>query len=216
MGSGKKKISNRYDSWTPFYDFIDEFPLISRPQKNWKRRAVEYLNPSSGERILDVGTGTAQIIPWIVEDIEYGKIIGSDISSSMIDYARERVSGLKGDVEVKIVHDDIENSKFSTDYFDKIILTFTFTTVPNVEKAAEECARILKPEGQMIVLDTGKPDRLSAKTLFYPMMVSAKIFGRTHMERDIKEKLNDHFQVEMLEENLLGMVYTLKCCLQEK
>ncbi len=211
MGSGKEKISNRYDNWTPFYDIVDEFPLISKPQRNWKKRAVEYLDPSSGDRILDIGTGTAQIIPWITEEIEDGEIIGSDISRSMIDYARERVSGLNGDVDVKIVHDDIENSKFPSDHFDKIISTFTFTTVPDVDKAAEECTRILDPDGQMIVLDTGKPDKLSAKPLFYPMMVSAKIFGRTHMDREIEEKLSEFFKVEMLEENLLGMVYTLRC-----
>ncbi len=112
---------------------------------------------------------------------------------------------------MKVLYDDIEDSKFPSNYFDKIISTFTFTTVPNVEKAAEECARILDRDGQMIVLDTGKPDKLSAKPLFYPMMISAKIFGRTHMDREIKKKLSYHFDVELIEKNLLGMVYTLRC-----
>lgn len=211
MGCGKKKVSDRYDNWTPFYDLVDEFPLISRPQRKWKKRAVEYLDPSSGERTLDIGTGTAQILPWIAKEIDEGSVIGTDISRSMIDYARERVSGLNGGVEVKVLYDDIEDSKFPSNYFDKIISTFTFTTVPNVEKAAEECARILDRDGQMIVLDTGKPDKLSAKPLFYPMMISAKIFGRTHMDREIKKKLSYHFDVELIEKNLLGMVYTLRC-----
>jgi len=211
MENRKKKVSDRYDNWTPFYDLVDGLPLISRPQRKWKKRAVEYLDPSSGERALDVGTGTAQILPLIAEEMEEGEVIGSDISSSMIDYARERVNGLNGDVEVKVVHDDIENSKFPCDHFDKIISTFTFTTVPEVEKAAVECARILDPDGHMIVLDTGKPDKLSARPLFYPMMLSAKIFGRTHMDRKIEEVLSDHFKVKILEENFVGMVYTLRC-----
>ncbi len=211
MGNENKKVSKRYDYWTPFYDIVDEFPLISRPQRKWKKRAVKYLNPSPGERTLDVGTGTAQILPWIAEKKENGVIIGSDISKSMIEYARKQVSGLNGGVEVKVVRDDIEDSKFPSDYFDNIISTFTFTTVPDMRKAAEECRRILKPKGHMIVLDTGRPDKLSARPLFYPMMVSAKIFGRTHMDREIEKTLNEYFQVEILEENLLGMVYTLRC-----
>ncbi len=213
MENRKEKVSERYDNWTPFYDLVDGFPLISRSQRKWKKRAVEYLDPCSGERTLDVGTGTAQILPLIAEEMEEGEIIGSDISSSMIDYARDRVNGLSGGAEVKVVHDDIENSKFPSNYFDKIISTFTFTTIPDVDKAAEECARILDPDGHMIVLDTGKPDKLSAKPFFYPMMFSAKIFGRTHMDRKIKKKLSDHFEVELIEKNLLGMVYTLRCSL---
>ncbi|MFW5945954.1 MAG: class I SAM-dependent methyltransferase [Candidatus Natronoplasma sp.] len=211
MENRKKKVSDRYDNWTPFYDLVDGLPLISRPQRKWKKRAVEYLDASSGERTLDVGTGTAQIIPLIAEEMEEGELIGSDISSSMIEYARDRVNGLNGGVDVKVIHDDIENSKFPSDYFDKIISTFTFTTIPNVEKAAEECARILDPDGHMIVLDTGSSDKLYAAPLFYPMMISAKVFGRTHIDRAIKEVLNEYFQVEILEKNLLGMVYTLKC-----
>lgn len=210
MDKSKEKVSKRYDSWTPFYDIVDSFPLISRPQRKWKKKAVEYLDLSDGEKVLDVGTGTGQILPWIVEQMSEGELIATDISESMIEYARKRVDD-QSDVEISVIKDDIENSRFPDDSFDKVITTFTLTTVPNFEKAATECARILDPEGFIIVLDTGRPENLYGLPIFYPMMFSAKIFGRTHMDRDIKSALSDHFDIELLEENLLGMVYTLKC-----
>ncbi len=210
MSEGKEKVSNRYDKWMPFYDLVDNIPIISRPQKKWKKNAVEKLDLSDGDRILDVGTGTGQILPWIVDSLSEGEVIGTDISRSMVEYTRDRVEENTG-VDVKVIYDDIEDSKFSTNRFDKIISTFTFTTVPNVEKAAKECARILDNEGKMIVLDTGKPENLYGKPFFYPMMLSAKLFGRTHMDRDIIGSVSQHFDVKKIENNMLGMVYLLRC-----
>ncbi len=210
MDKGKEKVSDRYDRWTPFYDFVDNIPVVSRPQRKWKRRAVNNLNLSDGDRILDVGTGTGQILPWIANSLDEGKIVGTDISRSMIKYTKKKVEPSNG-VDLEVMYDDIEDSRFSDDYFDKIISTFTFTTIPDVEKASNECARILKSEGEMIVLDTGKPKNPYAKPLFYPMMMSAKLFGRTHMDRDIVDTISQIFNVKKIEDNMLGMVYLIKC-----
>ncbi|MBS3817482.1 MAG: methyltransferase domain-containing protein [Candidatus Thermoplasmatota archaeon] len=213
MSEEKEKISSRYDFWTPFYDAVDNFPLFSRYQRGWKKKAVKHLHASDGDRILDVGTGTGQLLPWISKEFEKGSVIGSDISEKMVEKARTKVDGTD-DLKIEVVQDDIEDSSFPSDHFDKIIATFAFTTFPNVDKAASECARILKPDGKMIVLDTGKPEKTHANILFYPMMVSAKIFGRTHMDREIKKELSEYFEVKTLEKNMLGMVYTLKCKLR--
>ncbi|MBS3782425.1 MAG: class I SAM-dependent methyltransferase, partial [Candidatus Thermoplasmatota archaeon] len=145
-----------------------------------------------------------------VDDMSSGKLVATDISEAMISHARNKI-GNHPEIEMRVMNDDIENSVFPDDYFDKIIATFTLTTIPDFEKAVSECARILDPDGHMIILDTGKPQNKFALPLFYPMMISAKIFGRTHMDREIKKTLSDHFDVELMEENLLGMVYTLKC-----
>lgn len=216
MGKEKEKISRRYDLWTPFYDIIDNFPLVSGFQKTWKKKAIEYLDLSDEDKVLDVGTGTGQILPWIIKKKEGGSVIGSDISEGMIEKALRRLSSTSStNVTTKVVYDDIEDSKFTSDNFDKIIATFTFTTVANLDEAIAECARILKSDGKMIILDTGPPNNNYAKSFFYPMMISAKIFGRTHMDREIKRELSKHFEVRTIEENMLGMVYTLECKIEK-
>ncbi|MFP3871630.1 MAG: class I SAM-dependent methyltransferase [Candidatus Aenigmatarchaeota archaeon] len=214
MSRSKKKVSDRYDVWTPFYDAVDNFPLISRSQKIWKKNAVDLLDPSDGERVLDIGTGTGQVLIWIADRMKKGVVIGSDISESMVKKARKKMDRNEktpDDLTLKVIKDDIESSKFPDNYFDKMIATFTFTTIPDMEKAASECARMLKPDGKMIILDTGRPKKRYGYLLFYPMMLSAKVFGRTHMDRDVKGVVSKKFEIYEVEENMVGMVYTLEC-----
>lgn len=209
--SDQDKVSSRYDFWTPFYDMLDNIPVISGPQKRWKRSAVDALNLEGDERVLDIGTGTGEILPWIVDHLDEGIVIGTDISKKMIERARRKIENKDLSDKVKVVYDDIQESKFPDKHFDKIIATFTFTTVPDPRKTAEECKRILKDDGEMIVLDTGKPENKMFLLLFYPMNISAKVFGRTHMDRPIPKIISNQFKVKKKKTNMLGMVYQLRC-----
>ncbi len=209
--SCKDKVSSRYDRWSFCYDIVDNFPLISRPQRRWKGEAIEALGLKGKEKVLDVGTGSGHILPKIAERLSDGEVLGTDISKNMVKVARERINDQGCEENAYAVIDDIENSSFQDEEFDRILATFTFTTIPDPNSAAEECRRILKPGGKLVVLDTGNPDGLLAKTLFQPMKYSAKVFGRTHMDRNIQGILENKFSVNEIERNLLGMVYLLVC-----
>ena len=209
--SDQDKVSQRYDFWTPFYDIIDNIPVISGPQKKWKRSAVKALDLDGEEKILDIGTGTGEILPWIAEYLESGTVIGTDISKKMIVRTRNKIKKRDLEDKVKVVYDDIQNSRFPDDHFDRIIATFTFTTVPDPRKTAEQCKRLLKEDGKMIILDTGKPENSLYLPLFVLMNFSAKVFGRTHMDRPIPKIISNHFKIEKKKTNMLGMVYQLIC-----
>lgn len=208
--SKKEKIASRYDKWTHFYDFLDDFPLISRPQKRWRKKAVDALGLKGDELVLDIGTATGKMLPIIADQLKEGRVVGTDISEKMIMKAKEFLH-TKGLEEVKVVYDDILESRFPDGYFDRIIATFTFTTISSPEKAVKECYRILRDGGKMIVLDTGKPNNSLAYPIFIPMMLSAKLFGRTNIDVDVIKALKKEFKVKRISTNLFGMVYTIKC-----
>jgi len=211
MMSDQDKVSSRYDFWTPFYDKLDNIPVISGPQKRWKKSAVKALKLDGDEKVLDIGTGTGEILSWIAENLDSGLVIGTDISKKMIKKTKNKVRKKSLEDKVKVVYDDIQNSRFPDKHFDKIIATFTFTTVPDPRKTSKECKRLLKDDGKMIVLDTGKPLNKFYLPLFFPMCLSAKIFGRTHMDRPIPKILSEHFDMKREKSNMLGMVYQLRC-----
>lgn len=49
-----------------------------------------HVRPKSGERILDIGCGPGEIVPYLPEGVEY---IGYDISPQYIDWAKHRFAG---------------------------------------------------------------------------------------------------------------------------
>lgn len=209
--SQKEKVARRYDRWTRYYDAVDNFPIISRPQRRWKEAAVDSLELRGGERVLDIGTGSGEILPWVAARLTDGEVVGTDISSGMVEKAGERIARHGLEDRARTLYDDIEDSAFPDDHFDRIIATFTFTTIPEPAKAIRECARILKPDGRMVVLDTGRPLSPLVLPMFIPMMISAKVFGRTHMDREVRGLLEEEFRVAGDTRNFFGMVYLLKC-----
>ncbi|MGM0510510.1 MAG: class I SAM-dependent methyltransferase, partial [Thermoplasmatota archaeon] len=108
--SDKKKVASRYDRWKGFYDLVDNFPLVSRPQKRWKREAVDRLDLEGDELVLDIGTGSGEIIPWIAEKLDEGKVIGTDISQGMVGLTNDKIDEAGIQERAEAVYDDIEDS----------------------------------------------------------------------------------------------------------
>ena len=120
-------------------------PLITR------ERLRETLEPSVGERILEIGPGTGyytlDLGEWIGVE---GALEIFDIQQEMLDHtlgrARERglanVTATKGDAQ-ELPHPDAS--------FDAVVLTTVLGEIPDQEAALREIARVLKPNGRLVV-----------------------------------------------------------------
>jgi len=184
MATDKSKVARRYDRWSGLYDFIDTFPGFGRAEKRWRREAIDMLDLQPGDRVLDVGTGTGLIVPWIADKLDSGKVIGTDISEKMLERARERVEKLGLSSKAEFVKDDAEAMMFPDASFDKVIATYTLTTIPDPAAMMKEIHRVLKPGGILVLLDTGPPTETKGNTLYYWMKFTARLFGYTDISRD--------------------------------
>lgn len=133
---------------------------------------LEKLNITPEDHILDVGTGTGILIPYLEKRSPKGSILGVDISPEMILEARKKFA-MKENVHFQIM--DIETSHLG-DKFDKIIL---FSVFPHIEKKSNTITRLMQhltPGGKLMIahdqsreflnkLHTGKDDRLQTSLL---------------------------------------------------
>ena len=146
------KIKKRYDRWSRFYDAFDLGGVNDQ-----KRLAVDYLQLESDALVLDMGTGTGAIMPYLASKLETGKVIGVDFSEKMVKTANDRIAKESIANKAKAMVADGTKLPFPDNHFDAIIATFAFTSFPEPEKAIRECARMLRPGGRFSILDTGKP-----------------------------------------------------------
>lgn len=128
---------------------------ISRSIADAIEHAVERLQPRTGERVLDLATGTGWASRVIAQRFPGVKLVGADIADQMLDYARAQAARLQLDIEYR--HADAEALPFADGELDAVISTFGVMFASKPERAAAELARVVKPGGR-VVLATWKPD----------------------------------------------------------
>jgi phosphatidylethanolamine/phosphatidyl-N-methylethanolamine N-methyltransferase len=102
-----------------------------------------------GDQVLEVGVGTginASLYP------RNCKVTGIDLSSSMLDKARERVAreGLRN---VRLIEMDAAQLTFAADTFDIVYAPYLVSVVPDPVQVVREMRRVCKPGGKIIILN---------------------------------------------------------------
>ena len=139
----KETISKAYARWAPVYDLV--FGAVFERGREAAVAAAERV----GGRILEVGIGTGMSL---ADYSRTSRICGVDISEPMLRKAQERVLELGlSNVEGLWVM-DAEHLSFPDASFDVVVAQYVITTVPNPEATLDECARILKPGGEIVLV----------------------------------------------------------------
>ncbi len=108
------------------------------------RRIIEEAGISKGQRILDVGTGTGVLIPYILEATH------GDVEIFAVDYAEKMLEKLrmkKFPGNIKIFLMDIHKTDFEGSYFDRVTVNSCYPHFKNKKTVLKEIYRILKPDG---------------------------------------------------------------------
>lgn len=127
----------------------------------WKRQAMERLALRSGERVLDVATGTGDLA--FVEAAAVGpegQVVGVDSCAAMLEVARKRQHGA-----VDFQEGDAMDLRFPDASFDVVTIGFGLRNVADRGRALREFQRVLRPGGRLMVLDFSTPTSKSLKTL---------------------------------------------------
>ncbi len=137
-------VETAYARWAPVYDaFCGPFFLTGR-------RAAAAAARSAGRKILEIGVGTGLSFD------DYGpenEVTGIDISAPMIAKALKRLE--TGECRhVKSVRlMDAHALDFPDEAFDCVVAQFVITLVADPERVLSECARVVKPGGEIILVN---------------------------------------------------------------
>ena len=136
-------LQKAYARWAPVYDLV--FGALFDRGRQAAIAAAERV----GGRILEVGVGTGISLPSYSPR---NRIIGIDLSEAMLRKARRRVAELSLTNVEKLEVMDAEQLSFPDASFDVVVANHVISTVPNPEAALDECARMLRPGGEMVLL----------------------------------------------------------------
>ena len=138
------EIKRIYAYYSRVYDFIFKRWFFPRQQY-----AIQALNISPGQRVLDLGVGTGFSLPLYPQ---HTQVIGVDLSSKMLREARKKVL-LERLSHVDLMEMDAAHLAFPDNTFDCVIVAFVISVVPDPLQVLAEIKRVSKPEGQIVIIN---------------------------------------------------------------
>jgi len=140
----KAAIERAYARWAPVYDLV--FGAVF----DRGRKAAIAAADRIGGRILEVGVGTGLSLP---EYAASDRIVGIDLSAPMLRKAMARLR------EHRLAHVDglavmdARRLGFKDAVFDVVVGQYVITTVPEPEATLDEFARVLRPGGEIVLVN---------------------------------------------------------------
>jgi ubiquinone/menaquinone biosynthesis C-methylase UbiE len=126
------------------------------------KRLVELAKLQSGQKVLDIATGTGTAAIAIANQVgSTGKIVGIDLAPEMLEQAQQKISAA-GIANIELRQEDAEKLSFDDKSFDAAICASGIFFLPDMLVGLREWQRVLKPIGLMAFSSF-------AETAFEPM-----------------------------------------------
>ncbi len=137
-------VAKAYARWAPVYDIV--FGAVFDRGRQASIAAAERI----GGHILEVGVGTGLSLP----DYSRGnRLTGIDLSAPMLQKAKVRAAQHRlGNVDGLAVM-DAQKLGFRDGAFDVVVAQYVITAVPNPEATLDEFVRVLKPGGEIVLVN---------------------------------------------------------------
>jgi demethylmenaquinone methyltransferase/2-methoxy-6-polyprenyl-1,4-benzoquinol methylase len=145
-----------FDRIAPRYDLLNRL-LSAGTDVRWRRRAVDLLDLDPGAGVLDLCTGTADLLVEALGRDPRSSGLGVDLSHPMLrrGVAKLRRRGLVG--RARLVGGDIERLPVARGRFDGALVAFGIRNVEDPRAALAEVLGVLRPGGRLVVLEFALP-----------------------------------------------------------
>jgi phosphatidylethanolamine/phosphatidyl-N-methylethanolamine N-methyltransferase len=143
----KQTMARAYARWAPVYDLV--FGAVFERGRSASIAAAEQVCPRGG-RILDVGVGTGISLK---DYARTNRLVGVDYSEPMLRKAQERVAEYRLDNVETLAVMDAKHLAFPDASFDVVVAQYVITAVPEPEAALDEFARVLRPGGEIVLIN---------------------------------------------------------------
>ena len=150
-----------------FSDVSDNYDLMNDimsfgAHRLWKKIFIDIVNPSNNERIIDVGSGSGDLVLEIQKKCLNARIDIVDLNKEMLQKGKKRIN--KGNVDFYL--QNAENLSFENNVYDKYLISFCLRNITNIDKSFREAYRILKPGGTYYCLEFSKPNSFFISNIY--------------------------------------------------
>lgn len=147
-------VRNLFGSISSTYDQANDVITFGMARL-WRRKLVQWSDVKPGHAVLDCATGTGDLAIAFKRAVGFsGEVIGSDFCEEMLAVAPRKAA--RQNLPVTFELGDVQALKYEDGSFDVCSIAYGIRNVSNVETAIREMARVTKPGGSVMILETGE------------------------------------------------------------
>lgn len=206
----RERVREVFDSVASRYDIMNDMMSLG-VHRLWKRFAVALTSVRTGGNVVDLAGGTGDLTRLLSDKVgESGSVVTSDINAAMLSAGRSRLidEGYVGNI--RYVQCNAESLPFADNSQDAVTIGFGLRNVTFKDSALAEMYRILRPGGQLLVLEFSKVTNVALAKLYdsYSFNVlprlGARIAGDANSYRYLAESIRVHPDQQTLLDMLQG------------
>ena len=154
------RIAGMFDAIAPRYDLLNRV-LSAGIDRWWRRQAIDSLQLTGREVLVDVATGTADVALEACAprrgQARAARVVGVDFARAMLALGVGKVAAAGESKNVVLVHGDAMSLPVASGSADAVTIAFGIRNVHTASVACAEMARVLKPGGRLVILEFGVP-----------------------------------------------------------
>lgn len=161
----KVQVTKMFDKIAPYYDYLNRLLTVGI-DTIWRSKAIKVMGASSPKKILDIATGTADLAIEAAKKLSPDHVTGMDISKEMLAIGDKKIlkKGLTDIITLEL--GDSENLKYEDNSYDAVSSAFGVRNFGDLKKGLSEMYRVLRPGGQIVVLEFSRPKTFPIKQGF--------------------------------------------------
>jgi demethylmenaquinone methyltransferase/2-methoxy-6-polyprenyl-1,4-benzoquinol methylase len=177
----KEQVTQMFDTISENYDGLNRVISLGIDVK-WRKKVVEIVGKNNPKQILDIATGTGDLA-LMMASLHPDRIVGLDISAGMLEVGKRKINKANLSEKIEMIVGDSEEMPFDDHTFDAITVSFGVRNFAHLNKGITEIARVLKPTGVLVILETSNPTKFPFKQGYkfytnYILPIIGKLFSK--------------------------------------
>ena len=166
VGEKARRVRAVFESVAGKYDLMNDLMSVGM-HRLWKRFALSQTALRPGQKALDVAGGTGDLAKGMSQQVGgTGLVVLTDINAAMLSRGRDRMldSGKAGNIQYSLAN--AECLPFAEQTFDCVTIGFGLRNVTDKAAALRSMFRVLRPGGQLLVLEFSHPTAPGVKPIY--------------------------------------------------
>ena len=182
--SSTSETPSRHQVWKMFDRIAHRYDLLNRLLSfgrdiAWRKALCCLLPEQPDLQVLDLATGTADVLLAMPQHREIALGVGVDPSGGMLKHGLVKIQNRNQADTLRLVRGDAMALSLPDNHFDAVTIAFGIRNVADYEAGLREMYRILKPGGRALILEFSLPPNRLFRSgyLFYFRHVLPRIGG---------------------------------------